>query len=98
MPQLDNYIFISQINILILINIGYILFQYYILPLVMFYLKLEIKLVLRKLKCIYTVSSHTFEYKNLYDSNYKIINSLSIIYKFYNQYRKEYILITNNIF
>lgn len=88
MPQLDSYILASQLNILILFIVGYLLFKYYILPMVTLFFKLDTKLILSKYKDFGKVSSYLTKYKELYDTTNLILNNLATMYKFYSKKKK----------
>nr|YP_010049277.1 ATP synthase protein 8 [Pleurostomum flabellatum]QPL15628.1 ATP synthase protein 8 [Pleurostomum flabellatum] len=49
MPQLDSFLLQSQINLILIFFLGYIIFLKYILPLISFMLKVQNKLIVSQL-------------------------------------------------
>jgi hypothetical protein len=83
MPQLDYFIIASQLNMLILFIVGFLLFKYYLLPLISFFLKVDSKLIIKKYKDIYNVGSYMETHKDLYEINSILLNGLSTICQMY---------------
>lgn len=95
MPQLDSFILASQLNILIIFIIGYLLFKYYILPVVTIFFKLDTKLVITSYNNFSNVSSYLIVYKSLFETTSIFLNNLSIIYKFFGDTKKKHIIVLN---
>lgn len=97
MPQLDYFVLASQLNILIIFILSFLIFKYYLLPIISFFLKVENKLLIKKYKDIKEVNSYLTENKNLYENNYKILLSLSRVYKFYIDYKKKNYIVLDSV-
>lgn len=89
MPQFDILILVSQSYLIPIFILGYIMYLYYILPLISIYMKLDTKIVNSKYIDIIQTSHYDKQYKDLHELNTELLIKLSSFYKFYNFKKKE---------
>lgn len=103
MPQLDGLIFQSQVNFVFLFFLGYFVFLKYLLPLVIFLLKIKNKLIISNLNWFNNNFNLLIVYKkNFVSGCFKLVNLFALVsylknktFIFFNLYLFDYLLAKN---